>query len=125
METGSETGIGPQALFERYLREGRFMIQRSRSTGEHVFYPRIVAASGATDLDWVEASGGGTLYSITLNRTREGDYTVALVDLDEGARMMTTLPGIETAPIGSRVKARIDTAGEAPRVVFDLDGGAD
>jgi len=34
--------------------------------------------------------------------------------------MMSTLPEVETAPIGARVKARIETTDEGPRVVFDL-----
>ena len=63
--------LGPEAQFKAYLAEGRFMIQRSRSTGRHVFYPRVAApGTGETDLEWVPASGDGTIYSITLNRTR-------------------------------------------------------
>jgi uncharacterized protein len=113
---------GPQAAFERHLAEGRFMIQRSRSDGRYVFYPRIAAPSGATDLEWVEASGRGVIYAITVSRGRDGAANVALVDLDEGVRMMSTLPEVETAPIGARVKARIETTAAGPRVVFDLIG---
>lgn len=47
---------------------------------------------------------------------------MALVELDEGVRMMSTLPGIETAEIGARVRARIEDTEEGPRVVFDLAG---
>ncbi|MGA0565197.1 Zn-ribbon domain-containing OB-fold protein [Ancylobacter sp. VNQ12] len=94
------------------------MIQRARRTGEYVFYPKVMSPSGETDLEWVEASGGGTIYAITVNRRREGSYNVALVDLDEGPRMMSTVIGVETLPIGARVRARIE-AGETPRVVFE------
>ena len=111
---------GPQAIFERHLSEGRFMIQRSTSTGEHVFYPKIAAPSGATDLEWVEVSGMGTVHAITVNRGREGAHNIALIDLDEGARMMSTLPQVETASIGARVKARIELWDDGHRVVFDL-----
>lgn len=114
---------GPQAIYEEFLSEGRFMIQRARSTGEFVFYPRVTTSSGATDLEWVEAKGGGTLYAITVNRNREGASNIALVDLDEGVRMMSTLPEVETAQIGARLSARIDKGGTAPRVVFDLVEG--
>ncbi|OXT01431.1 nucleic acid-binding protein [Notoacmeibacter marinus] len=111
---------GPQATYENYLAEGRFMIQRARSTGEYVFWPRVAAPSGATDLEWVEAGGGGTIYAITVNRSRSGSWNVALIDLDEGVRMMSTLPDVETATIGARVTARIETAPNGPRIVFDL-----
>ena len=116
---------GPEAQYRAYLREGRFMLQRSRSTGRCVFYPRIaVPGTGETDLDWVEASGGATLYAITVNRAREGSYNIALVDLDEGPRMMTRLQGVETAPIGTRVRARIVEEDGAPLVVFAPEEGA-
>ena len=48
---------GPEADYLAHLRAGRFMIQRSRSTGGRVFYPRVAApGTGERDLEWVEAS---------------------------------------------------------------------
>ncbi len=114
--------LGPQAAYEAHLAAGRFMIQRAASTGEYVFWPKVTSPSGATDLEWVAAKGTGTVHAITVNRARTGDYNVALIELDEGVRMMSTLPEVETAEIGARVRARIEDAGEAPRVVFDLAG---
>lgn len=96
------------------------MIQRSQSTGRYVFYPRIlIPGTGERDLEWVAASGGGTVYAITVNRTREGAYNIALIDLDEGPRMMSRVEGVETVPIGTRVTARIVEEDGAPLVVFD------
>ncbi|MEQ1649389.1 MAG: OB-fold domain-containing protein [Hyphomicrobiaceae bacterium] len=100
------------------------MIQRSRSTGAHVFYPRVAAPfSGATDLEWVAASGLATIYSITVNRAKTGNNNVAIVQLDEGPRMMTRIEGVETAPIGTRVKAQIIEIDGDPAVVFGLVAG--
>ncbi len=116
--------LGPEAQFKAYLAEGRFMIQRSRSTGRHVFYPRIaVPGSGETDLEWVAASGDATIYAITVNRAREGSHNIALVDLAEGPRMMSRIEGVETAPMGARVKARIAAIDGEPALVFDLADG--
>ena len=113
--------LGPEAQFRAYLGEGRFMIQRSRSTGRYVFYPRVaVPGSGETDLEWVAASGEATIYAITVNRTRQGAYNIALVDLAEGPRMMSRIEGVETAPIGARLKARIAAIAGEPGLVFDL-----
>ncbi|QCO57739.1 nucleic acid-binding protein (plasmid) [Pseudorhodobacter turbinis] len=112
--------LGPQAAFLAHLEAGRFMIQHAKSTGEYVFWPRVVTPTGATDLEWVPAKGTGTVYAITVNRARSGSWNVALIELDEGVRMMSTLPSVETAPIGARVKARIEAAEDGPRVVFDL-----
>jgi Rubredoxin-like zinc ribbon domain (DUF35_N). len=45
---------GPEAQYLAFLAQGRFMLQRSASTGQHVFYPRTqVPGSGETDLEWV------------------------------------------------------------------------
>ncbi len=101
------------------------MLQRSRATGRYVFYPRVmVPGTGETDLEWVEAAGTGTIYAITINRTRTGSYNIALVELDEGPRMMTRIEGVETAPIGARVKACIIEENDEPLVVFTpIDGG--
>jgi uncharacterized OB-fold protein len=105
---------GPEAQYRAFLRAGRFMIQRSRSTGRHVFYPRLAApGTGETDLEWVEASGLGTVHATTVNRTREGAYNICLVELDEGPRLMSRVEGIapEAVRIGMRVRARIAQGG--------------
>ena len=115
--------IGPEAQYQAFLHDGRFMIQRSRSTGRHVFYSRVaVPGSGETDLEWVPASGRGTVYAITVNRARDGAYNIALIDLDEGPRMMSRIEGVETVAIGTRVQARIAQLAGAPAVVFDVAG---
>jgi uncharacterized OB-fold protein len=106
-------GLGPEGQVWAYLRAGRLMIQRSRSTGDYVFYPRLIAPrSGADDLEFVEVSGFGTIYSTTTMRRpakHGGDYNASVVDLDEGVRMLTRV--VDCAPdevhIGMRVQATI------------------
>lgn len=112
------TSLGPQAAWEAWLRAGEFRIQRARSTGEYIFYPKVVAPSGATDLEWVEPSGLGTVYAITVNRDRSGAWNVALVDLDEGVRMFSTIVGVETVQVGTRVRAELEPFEDSHRVVF-------
>ena len=120
---GAAVVNGPQAQYLAYLRDGRFLIQRSRSTGRYTFYPRIaIPGTGETDLEWVEASGSGTVYAITVNRSRDGAYNIALIDLDEGPRMMSRVEGVETVPIGTRVRARIVRSDDEPAIVFDVAG---
>ncbi|QCG68317.1 Zn-ribbon domain-containing OB-fold protein [Pseudomonas veronii] len=110
---------GPQAEYQAFLDEGRFMLQLSPSTGSYVFYPRVlVPDSGETDLQWVPASGLGTLYAITVNRSRDGVYNIALVDLNEGPRMMSRIVDCETAPIGCRLQAQIAELDGVKAVVF-------
>ena len=87
---------GPQATFLARLAQGRFMLQRRRTTGEYVFYPRYLP-SELGDVEWVDARGLGIIYSATTIRRkveRGGDYCVALVTLDEGPRLMARIEGI-------------------------------
>ncbi|NHO66643.1 hypothetical protein G8770_13925 [Aestuariicella hydrocarbonica] len=119
------TNIHPDADYKAFLLQGRFMIQRSTSSGRHVFYPRVISpGTGADDLQWVEACGRGSVYSTTVirGRNQEDSYNVALIDLEEGPRMMSRVEGVEPQEvyIGMPVKSRIagiDT--DEPCVVFD------
>lgn len=118
-------GSGPERRYLDYIAEGKFMIQRSRSTGAYVHYPRTLnPGTGEADLEWVEASGEGTVYATTVNRQRPekgGDYNIALIDLKEGPRMMSKVVGIAPTDvkIGMKVRAKIDKIGDTDAVVFE------
>ena len=120
---------GPEEIFFDYLRQGKFMLQRSRRSGEFVFYPRVLTREAdADDLEWVEAQGAGEIYSTTVVRRKPehgGNYNIAIVQLAEGPRMMSRVLGIDPAEvrIGMKVSARIEASGwnpgaGAPVVVF-------
>jgi uncharacterized OB-fold protein len=112
----------------QFLREGRFMLQRSTASGAFVFYPRVAEPGTGADLEWVEASGRGIVYSTTVIRPRppQESYNVALIDLAEGPRMLSRVEDVapEDVHIGMAVQARIaegesEADGEAqPYVVF-------
>src|SRR3546814_13784745 len=79
--------IRPAEQYRAFLEQGRFMLQRARGSGAYIFYPRVAEPrTGATDLDWVEASGRGLVYSVTVQRNRPPvpDASPALVGLAEG-----------------------------------------
>jgi uncharacterized OB-fold protein len=116
--------MNPEKEYFQQLADGRFMIQKSRSTGGHVFYPRVAEPStGATDLEWVPASGRGTVYSTTVIRQKPPtpNYNLALIDLAEGPRMMSRVEGIapEAVKIGMAVKAKVVRENDQPLVVFE------
>jgi len=113
----------PEQEYFAHLAAGRFMLQRSASTGGYVFYPRIAEpGTGATDLEWVEATGRGVVYAATTVRPRPpaADYNVALIELDEGPRLISRVDGVppEDVAIGMRVRARILQESEGPLLVF-------
>jgi uncharacterized OB-fold protein len=116
--------LHPEHDYLAYLAEGRFMIQRARGSGKYVFYPRVAEpVTGDTDLEWVEASGQGIVYSVTVipRRPPAPDTNVVLVDLSEGPRMISRVEGIAPAGIriGMKVQAKIIQEDEAPLVVFE------
>lgn len=116
--------IHPERQYREFLAQGRFMIQRARGSGRYVFYPRVAEpVTGDTNLEWVEASGHGTVYSTTVVRKRppEPSYNVALVDLAEGPRLMSCVVGLppEAVRIGMPVRAQIIDDGGAPLLVFE------
>ena len=118
-------GPGPDAQFAAALAQGRFQIQRCTACGQHVFYPRALCTHcGSGQLEWVDPSGVGCVYSSTTVRRKPqagGDYNVALVDLAEGPRLMSRVDGIapEQVRIGMKVQARvIDDPAKGKLLVF-------
>jgi len=120
-------GPGPDEVWRSALAEGRFLLQHCRTCRAARFPPAVVcAACGSPDLEWKEASRKGIVHSSTTVREREGSYNVALIDLAEGARMMSRVETIapDAVRIGLAVVARIVEEPE-PFVVFDpAKGGA-
>ena len=118
--------VGPEQQFKNYLSEGKFMIQRSKSLDKFFFHPRVAfPGTGERDLEWVEASGIGTVHSTTCNRRlpeKGGDFNLSLITLDEGPRMMARVEGTEPdkVEIGQKVKARISSLNGEPAIFFDI-----
>jgi hypothetical protein len=117
----------PEAEFRAHLAEGRFMLQRARGSGCFVFPPRVVVpGSGEADLEWVAARGRGSVHSATTVHCKPpaADYNVALIELAEGPRMMSTVVGIAPSAvrIGMAVRARIEATENGPRIVFEPEG---
>lgn len=113
----------PEQEFREFLASGRFMIQRSRSTGGYVFYPRVAEpGTGAADLEWVEPSGRGTVHSFTVvsQKPPTPDYNIVLVDLEEGPRLMSRLTGVgnDEITVGMAIEAVIERDGETPVLLF-------
>ena len=117
-------GPGPVQVYRQALQEGQFIIQQCRECGCHVFYPRALCHHcGSAQLKWVEASGRGSVYSTTVVRHRPGkgeDYNVALIELEEGPRMMSRVVDLEPekVKIGMRVSALVSRIDDEPVVVF-------
>src|SRR5215212_2582511 len=83
--------------------------------GKAVFYPRAVAPVTGGNLQWKVSKGLGTVYSTTVIYYKgEPPLNVALIDMDEGFRLMSRVEDIpaESVRIGMRVKLRVLAATE-------------
>lgn len=115
----------PLNAWREHLAQGHLAFQRDTATGKAVFYPRVsTPGSGHTDLAWEVSKGLGTVYATTAIAQREGAaYNVALIDMDEGFRLMSRVESIpaDKVQIGQRVKVRIHhpDGEEPPYPVFD------
>jgi hypothetical protein len=86
-------------------RERRLLVQWCTACDRGVFYPRVFCphcAAGRGALKWRDASGRATVYAAGVENKAEAagatfsngqPYCVALVDLEEGVRMLTNVIG--------------------------------
>jgi uncharacterized OB-fold protein len=100
------------------LAKGEFNIQHCTACGHHIFYPRALChRCGSADLEWIAASGRGTVYATSVIRVRpeQGEhYNIALIDLEEGPRMISRV--VDVAPDAVRIGAAVEA------FIGELDG---
>ena len=120
----------PLKIYLDYLARGELAYQYDPETGRPVFYPRVIApGSGSNRLEWRVSAGLGTVHATTVVHPAEGKpYNVALIDCDEGFRLMSRVEDIapDEVKIGMRVRFRMhQPGGEEPPcpVFFPAEGG--
>jgi uncharacterized OB-fold protein len=88
----------------------------------------ICPFTGSDKLEWRISKGLGTVYATTIVHPAEGKpFNVALIDCDEGFRLMSRVEDIapEAVRIGQRVRFRVHTpSGDDPYPVFTPLEGA-
>ena len=120
----ADSKASPHATYVAHLEKGELAYQWSRAAQRAVFFPRLVCPfTGSTDLEWRIASGLGTVHSTTTVHALDGSaYNVALIDCDEGFRLMSRVEDIapEAVKIGMRVSFKAHNPGgdQEPVPVF-------
>jgi hypothetical protein len=109
-------------------REHKLLVQLCAGCGQHVFYPRALCPHCHGDeLTWTQASGQGTVYSLTVVRRPAGPafaddvpYVIGLIDLEEGVRLLSRLHVSDPADahIGMRVRVAFDDHDDITLPVF-------
>ena len=120
----------PYGTYIEHCEQGVLAYQYSKDDGRAVFFPRVIApGSGSPDLEWRVSKGLGTVHATTVVHSRDSaPYNVALIDVDEGFRMMSRVEDIDPmqVKIGMRVKVRMHPGDDKqpPYPVFVPVGGA-
>jgi len=106
--------------------DGRLVIQHCPRCDRLQHFPRPWCTACLNDaMDYVEASGLGTVYSFTVVRrnpnpvfTARVPYVLALVDLDEGVRVMSNVVDCdpESVAVGQRVRVCFEVVDDAHAV---------
>ncbi|WP_127817822.1 Zn-ribbon domain-containing OB-fold protein [Microbacterium sp. CPCC 204701] len=102
---------------------GELWIQRCVTTGAYFTYPRRFSPYVVNgEVEWVRASGRGTLYSYVVNYlpgpgyADEVPYVIAIVELEEGPRVLANLHELDPDPAALSI-------GMPLRAVFEPRGG--
>ncbi|CAE6738000.1 Zn-ribbon domain-containing OB-fold protein [Paraburkholderia aspalathi] len=94
------------APFWDSVNRGKLEIQCCNECDTFVFYPRALCpVCSSRSLTWKPVAGRGTIYSLTVVHRPtnaafkgSGPYVVALVELEEGCRMMTNVIDVPADP---------------------------
>lgn len=106
------------------------VIRQCKDCNQFHFMPRYLCPHcWSTNLEWVKASGRGTVHSFSVVRRApipsyadRVPYVVALIDLEEGPRMLTNIVGADAlgTQVGSAVKVCFEQRGDHKLPQFGL-----
>lgn len=87
-------------------RDGRLLIQECPQCGNRQWYPRSLCTRCAAEPEWLECTGRGVVHTYCVIRQMgtagfrdEVPYVVAMVELDEGPRIMGNVIGVDIAEV--------------------------
>jgi uncharacterized OB-fold protein len=108
--------------FWKAAAEHRLVVPRCNTTGKCFFPPeRCIPGTDSTDWDYAESGGHGTVYSYSVvhrpvSPDFEAPYVLAVVDLDEGATMLTNI--VDCPPDEVHIDMPVQVT------FIDVEGGA-
>jgi uncharacterized OB-fold protein len=114
-------------------KEEELRLQRCTPCGEMYFPPSPQCPRClSTDVEWQATSGRGRLHTYVINQRpapgyeNDAPYAIAIVELDEGPRLMTNIVGIENTPdslvIDMELEVTFQPRGEMKVPVFTPAG---
>lgn len=96
-------------------REMQLLLQRCTECGHHQFYPRTLCTACSHEVEWIPASGQGTVLSYTVIRhpvspayKADVPYIIALIELEEGPVMMSTVDDCDPGNVRIGMPVAVD-----------------
>jgi uncharacterized OB-fold protein len=114
-------------------RKGELRLPWCAACNEPFWYPREVCPRCLdSSIEWRKASGRGTVYAVTVeNRPQNpgmaamAPYAIALIDLDEGVRMLSNVVGCaaDDVVVGMRVEVTWEPLSDGRQLPLFMPGG--
>jgi hypothetical protein len=112
--------------FWEALARHELYVQRCRDCGTVRFPPRALCPKDLSDdTEWMRASGNGTVYTFTVTHQNhapgfreELPYVLAVVELDEGPRLMTNVVGCAPDAVRIGMRVVVDYADVTPEITL-------
>ncbi len=106
------------APFWASLKAHAIQLQRCRDCDRFIYYPRALCpACLSDDLAWTPISGRGVVHAFTIPHRHpnpafgsQAPYVVALIELEEGARMLSNLVDVDPTPDAVKVGMSVEIA---------------
>ena len=122
-------GIHTKPFWEG-AKAGKLMLPRCQDCNRVHWYPRHICPNcHSLNLEWIEASGEGTVHTFAVQHlvfgawAEEAPFVTAYIDLKEGDRMLTILRGVdpnkpEDIQIGAKVQVEFEVANDDMHLPF-------
>jgi len=112
--------------FHEGLARDELLIPWCKRCGKPHFYPRSACPHcWAEEYEWRPAAGGGAVHTFTTVRANPPStfsaalpYCIAIIDLDEGVRLLSNVLDHPTLAISDRVMLEFVSRGDARLPVF-------
>jgi uncharacterized OB-fold protein len=105
--------------FWEAAKQHRLLVQQCESCSLTFFYPRPMCPGCFSDrIKWIESRGRGRLHTFTINYNPPRNYPVkepyviGIVELDEGARLMSNIIGVDADPACLRCDTPVEVVFE-------------
>lgn len=101
-------------------KQQKLVVQHCRDCGLNYFYPRPMCPGCLSrNVEWIESTGRGKLHTFVINHRASkksplpAPYVVAIVELEEGPKLMSNLVGVEPSPAAIRIDMPVEVVFEA------------